>query len=321
MTTFATLKTTLGVAKEATPGTPVAQTAAIPLTKFDPTPKQLKLVDDGWRGSMGDNYGMQNGPRSAELSLGGPVFVDTVGYALAGVLGDVAVTGAASPYTHKMALKNAGDGQPGSYTLTDTQGGLQTRQYAGSKFTECSFKWDASGLATWDAKAVCWISNTAAAPTPTFGSTVPVPSWLGALKLGGVAVPNVQNAELNFKRASGEPVFALGSQDPYAIPVGALQVDGKLTFVAIDESPYTAYANATSPGALTLAFSQGAAAQINFTVSSPQYDDVKVTRGKAYVEWEATFKAVLNTTDVGASGGFGPGTVQLINALPTGTFA
>jgi hypothetical protein len=130
----------------------------------------------------------------------------------------------------------------------------------------------------------------------------------------------VQNAELNFKRASGEPVFALGSQDPYDIPVGALEVDGKLTFVAVDESPYTAYANGTSPGILTLGFSQGANAQVNFAVSSPQYDDVKITRGKAYTEFEATFKGVLNATDVGASGGFGPATASVVNALPTGTF-
>jgi hypothetical protein len=321
MTTFATLRTTLGIAKEAIAGTPVAQTAAIPLTKFDPAPKQVKLVDDGWRGSMGDNYGMQNGPRSAELSLGGPVFVDTIGYALAGVLGDIATTGASSPFSHKMALLNSGDGQPKTYTLTDTQGGLATRQYAGAKFTECSFKWDVSGLATWDAKALSWISNTAADPTPVFGATVPVPSWLGQLKFGATAVPNVQNAELNFKRASGEPVFTMGAQDPYAIPVGALEVDGKLTFVAIDESPYTAYASGTTPGALSLVFSQGANAEISFALTQPEYDDVKITRGKSYMEWEATFKAVLNSTDVGASGGFGPATVTVINALPTGTFA
>lgn len=321
MVTYATLKTTIGIAKEAVFGTPVAQTASIPLTKFDPDPKQLKLLDEGWRGSMGNLYGMQNGPRSAEVALGGPVFVDTIGYMLAGVLGDVVTTGASTPYSHKIALQNGSDGQPKSYTLTDTQGGIQTRQYAGSKFSECNFKWDSSGLATFDAKTMSWISNTTTAPTPTYGATVPVPSWLGALKFGAAAVPNVTNVELNFKRAKSDVVFALGAQDPYAIPFGEIEVDGKLNFVAIDETPYTAYSGGTTPGIITLGFNQGANAQLNFTISSPQYDSVKKNSGKTYVEWEATFKAVLNSTDVGASAGLGPATVTVINALPSGTFA
>lgn len=317
---FATLRTQVGIAKEATKGTPVAATAFIPVKKIDTTPKVIKLLDEGWRGSMGGPYGMQNGPQSAEVSMSGDVFVDTIGYMLAGVMGDLATTGTASPYTHKVALLNSGDGQPESYTLTDTQAGIQPRQFAGAQFTELGFKYDVSGLMEWDAKALTWLSGTTTAPTPTYGTNPPVPSWIGAVTLGGTAAPNIQSMELTIKRDGAEPVFALGSQNPYLIPVGGLGVEGKIVFVAKDEAPYTQYAGNTTPGALVATFSQGANASIAFTASQPYWSDAKVTRGKSYAELEMSFTAVFNATDTGASAGFGPLTASVINTLPAGTF-
>jgi hypothetical protein len=35
------------------------------------------------------------------------------------------------------------------------------------------------------------------------------------------------------------------------------------------------------------------------------------------IEYDVTFKAVMNTTNIGGSGGEGPGTVVLVNATPT----
>lgn len=320
MGNFATSRTTIGIAKEATKMTGVAPTAFIPVKKFDPDPKIAKLQDQGWRGSMGDNYGMQNGVQSAEISLSGDCFADTVGYLLSGVLGDVVTTGAAAPYSHKIALLNSGDGQPKSFSLTDTQAGLQARQYAGCQFTEVGFKWDPSGLLSYDAKAVTKVSSTAATPTATFGTLAPIANWLCGVKFGATTQSNVQSGEINFKRDGAEPIFTLGAADPYAIFVGMIAVDGKFTFVANDESAYTALTGNSGPGVITAGFSQGANAQVNFTASNVQYDTVKITRGKSYVEVEATWQAILNATDVGASGGLGPSTVTVINSLPSGTF-
>jgi hypothetical protein len=320
MGNFATSRTTIGIAKEAVKGTGVAPTAFIPVKKFDPDPKINKLTDEGWRGSMGSNYGMQNGTQSAEVSVSGDCFADTVGYLLAGVLGDLATTGASAPYTHKMALLNSGDGQPKSYTLTDTQGGLATRQYAGCQFTEVGFKWDPSGLLSYDAKAITKVSATASAPTPTFGTLTPIANWLCALKFGAVAQNNIQSGEINLKRDGAEPIFTLGTADPYALFVGTLAIDGKFTFVAVDETPYTALAGNSGPGPITATFSQGANASVAFQCSNVQYDDVKVTRGKSYVEVEATWQAILNSTDAGASGGLSPALVTVINSLAAGTF-
>lgn len=321
MGNFATSRTVVGIAKEATKMTAVTPTAFIPVKKFDPDPKIAKLQDQGWRGSMGDNFGMQNGVQSAEVSLSGDCFADTVGYMVAGVMGDVTTTGASSPYSHKIGLLNSGDGQPKSYTFTDSQAGLGTaRAYAGCQFTEVGFKWDPSGLLTYDAKAITKVSATAAAPTATYGALTPIANWLCAIKFGAVAQNNVQQGEINFKRDGAEPIFTLGAADPYALFVGTLAVDGKFTFVANDETAYLALTGNNGPGVLTATFSQGAASSVAFTASNVQYDDVKITRGKSYVEIEATWQAILNSTDVGASGGLGPSTVTVVNALPTGTF-
>lgn len=321
MGTFATLRSVVGIAKEATKGTAVAPTAFIPVKKFDPDPKVNKLIDSGWRGSMGDNYGMQNGTQTAEIALGGDVFTDTIGWLLAGVMGDVATTGASSPFTHKIALLNSGDGQPKSYTLTDTQGGLANRQYALATFSEVGFKWDPAGLLSWDAKATSKVSATTSAPTPTFSTNTPVANWLCSLKFGATAQTNIEQAEINIKRASADAVFTLGSADPYAILLGALQVDGKFTFVANDETAYLAMAGNTGPGAVTATFSQGASSSIAFQCTNVQYDDAKIVRGKSYVEVEASWKAILNTTDVGTSGGLSPALATLINAVPASTYA
>lgn len=318
--TFAALRTQVGIAKEAAKGTAVPPTAFIPVKKIDVAPKQIKLLDEGWRGSMGTNYGMQNGPRSVEVSMNGDVFSDTIGWLLAGVLGDVVTTGAATPYVHKMALLNSGDGQPKSYSLTDTQGGLQPRAFPGAQFSEVGFKWDAAGLMSWDAKALAWVGSTAAAPTATYGTLTPVANWLGALTLAATPAPNLQSGELNIKRTSAEAVFALGAQDPYVIHVGGVEVDGKFTFVAVDESPFLAYLNNTGPGALSATFQQGVNSIVKFVCTNTQYDDAKVTRGKAYVEIEASFKAILNSTDVGASAGLSPIAVSITNSLPSATY-
>jgi hypothetical protein len=91
-------------------------------------------------------------------------------------------------------------------------------------------------------------------------------------------------------------------------------------FVATDETPYLAMVGNNGPGAITATFSQGAASSVAFQCTNVQYDNAKVTRGKSYVEIEATWQAVLNTTDVGASGGMSPALVTVLNSLPTGTF-
>lgn len=317
--TFSTLRTTVGVAKETTKGTAVVPDAFLPVKQINATPKVTKLLDQGWRGSMGDLYGMQNGVQSAELDLQGDVFVDTIPYLLTGVLGDLVNAGIAVPYTNTIALLNSGDGQPSSYTFTDTQGGLQARAYPGCQVTEVALKFDASGLLTFDAKALGWLGSTAATPAAAFGSEIPVAAWLAAMTIGGAADLTVQNAEITFKRANAEAIHTLGAKDPYKVHVGGIEVDTKFTFVAATEAPLLAYLNGTEQ-AVSCLFSQGTNSKLQITMSKHQHDSGKVTRGKSYVEIETTGKAILNATDVGGSAGLSPAKVVVTNSVATPKF-
>jgi len=92
--TFASTKQFVGIAPEVAQGTPVAMTATQLLTTFSPTDKPTFLKDQSWRGSMGtDAFAQIQGVGTADISLGGPVYGDTVGWWLRNILGDLAVTG------------------------------------------------------------------------------------------------------------------------------------------------------------------------------------------------------------------------------------
>lgn len=318
-TTFPVLRTQVGVAKEVTKGTPVAATAFPALKKFDPAWKQGKALDQGWRGSMGMDYGQQNTTRSTEIDMSGDVFVDTFGWVLASILGSDTVAGA-GPYTHTMSLDNLTDGQPTSQTWTDNEMGIQGRQYPGAQCTELTLKFDASGLLNWDAKYLAWIGATAAAPAATYTTLVPVPSYVGALTIAGTATTTLESAEISLKRQNAEAIFTVGAQDPYQVHVGGLEVTTKFTFVAADESRLLSYLNNTQE-AVVLTFTQAAGQILKLQMTQHYFDDAKLTRGKAYGTVEATGRAMFNSTDATVGGGgLSPLQAVLTNGVATSVY-
>jgi hypothetical protein len=321
-TTYAALRTVVGVAKEAVRGTGVAPTFYPAVKKYDPHDKVLKLIDGGWRGSMSEDYGMQNGPRSSEIDCSGDVFADSIGWWLVGVLGSDTVTGASDPYTHTSGLDNTTDGQPPSYSWTDNEAGLQARRIAGAVVNELTLKFDAAGLMNFDAKMTGMASATQTQPTAAYTTTVPIPNWLGAVTIGGASNVAIQNMEVAMKRKTVEAVFTLGAQDPYTIHVGGLEVTTKMTLVAQDESRLLAYLNG-SQEAVVATFTQSANRVLALQMSQHYTDDAKITRGKSYLEVEVTGRAMANATDATGTGGGGlsPVLATLKNALPTGTYA
>lgn len=91
---FPTGKQYIGCAVEASPGTPVAPTAWIPMTKFGFNDKITFLKDQAGRGVMGhDNFNTVAGVKIGELTMEGPVYCDTIGYPLGNIFGDVTATG------------------------------------------------------------------------------------------------------------------------------------------------------------------------------------------------------------------------------------
>ncbi|PJM98130.1 hypothetical protein CG740_37235 [Streptomyces sp. CB01201] len=316
-----TFRSFLGIAKETTFGTAVAATNFIPVKSMKPKDKQTLLDDAGMRGSMVDSYGKISGPLTSEYDFDGDVFPDTVGFPLAGVLGDVTTTGASAPYTHAMAVLNTGTGQPPSYTLSDYYT-ITTRQYAGAKISEVGLKFSGDGLLTYSAKAVALGSAPASAPTPSYTAVPPIAGWVGAVTIGGSASTILIDGECSIKRPVDVIHTVDGTAAPYALWSGAVSVNGKLTLVMEDDTQLLNYLNNSQPS-LDINYSQGAAAalvQVKLHMTKCAFTDAEIDRGKDYIALSVNYEAVANTTDVGGSGGYSPIKVTLQNALATGTY-
>jgi hypothetical protein len=311
----------LGIAKEVTPGTGVASTAFIPVTQITPKDNLTLLQDKGYRGSFVDVYDEIAGTLSATVDFDGDVFPDTIGYMLAGVLGDVTTTGASAPFTHNFSVLNTGNGQPRSYTLNDNYV-AGNRQYAGAMFSEVGFKFTDDGLLTHSSKTTTFGSAPVAAPTTSFSTIPPLVGWQGAATIGGVANTNVMDGEVTIKRTVTVLNTVDGSQAPHTIWAGPVQVDGKATLIMEDDTQLTNYLTNAKPS-IEFNFSAGtgaAAVQLKLHMSKCAISAADITRGKDYVEIPITFTAIANITDVGTSGGYSPIKVTVQNAVTSGTY-
>lgn len=321
-------KSFLGIAKEPSHAAGVAPTATdpvdfIPVNSLAPFDNIKYLDDENWRGSMVKTYGTTQGPIHAEFEFGGTVYPDTIGYAVAGVLGDVVKSGATAPYTYAVSTLNSGNGQTTSYTLTDYNA-VNERQFAGCQFGSVGFKFNADGLLEYTAMAQGFKSATKTpVATPSYSAVTQMPVWEGSTSINGSAALNLSEGEINIKRDL-TPIFTVNnSQDPYQIFQGAVEVDGSLMLVMEDDTQLTYYLNNTQP-ALDIDFTQGTGAtltQIKFHLTKCAFEVAKVTRSKDYVELSVNFKGIANTTDAGASGGYSPIKVTLQNAKATNVYS
>jgi hypothetical protein len=318
----------LGIAKEATRGTAVAPTDFIPVMKDALKPVDIvdPLYDTGLRGSNALNYNYIPGRTRSTVDYGGAVFADTVGYAIAGVLGSVATTGASAPFTHTISLFNSlavgGDVQPISYTLTDFYA-VDVRSYPGCQFSDFSLKFNADGMLEYDAKTTGFLSEVVAAPTPTFSTILPTPVWRGTVSIGGSPVSTAMTGNIDMKRPA-TPIYGISNtQDPYQVFLGPLEVTGKITFVMDNDSELLNFLNNTQPALVfNWAYGAGASAvQIQATLTKGAYTTGVIERGEDFVQVSVDFNAQANTTDDGASGGFSPIKWVLQNAKPSGTYA
>jgi hypothetical protein len=322
-----TVRSYLGIAKEVTKGTPVAPTDFIPVlaSKLKPVDVIGELYDEGLRGSLLKQYNYIPGRTNSTFDFGGPVFADTIGYALGGLLGSVTTTGGSAPYTHAISIKNAtsvgADAQPTSFTLTDFYA-AEVRAYAGIQIHDFSLKFTSDGLLDYDAKGTGWASTAASTPTPSFSSVLPIPTWVGTVSIGGSTISNSVDGNIDMTRAV-TPIFGIqNSKNPYQVFLGGLETKGKIRFIMEDNSELTRFLTNTQP-AITLNWAQGAGAsatQVQFTVTKGAYVAAVIDRSKDYVEIEVDISAEANTTDTGSTGGFGNIRWILQNAKPSGTY-
>lgn len=317
----------LGIAKESSrpslggSATAAAATDFIPFTSISPVDNIKYLDDKGIRGSMTEEYGVIQGNIYSEIDFGGDVFPDTIPFILSGVLGDSVTTGASAPYTHTFALLNsqASNGQPTTFTLTDyySGGAASARQYAGGQFASVDFKFSADALLTYSAKAMAFPSATATNPTPSFGTLSPIPSWQGSVTLAGSSTAILADGNISISR-SVEPIFTVdGNQTPYQLFAGPLTVSGAMKLVYESDTQLQYYLSNTQPAAV-VNFTSGTGAsliQVQFTMTKCAFTMAKIDRSKDYIELDVTYKALANTTDVGASAGYSPVKAVVKNAV------
>jgi hypothetical protein len=83
----------IGLAKETTPGTPVAPTWTLLVDSFDPEDKVTPLIDQAMRGSMAEEYNYIQGVKHSEFTGKGAIFLDGAGFLLNNILGDLVEDG------------------------------------------------------------------------------------------------------------------------------------------------------------------------------------------------------------------------------------
>lgn len=325
----------IGVAKETTPGTPVAMAFTMPVEKFDPEDKPTPLIDKSLRGSMVEEYGLIQGVKLSEFAFSGPAYMDGLGYWLNNILGDITTTGASAPFSHAISLLNSGSAQPGTLTITDWQGPPATnfaRTFSGCCIGELTVKGNAeSELITIDAKGNGWTSAIAAAPPASAPTTATaLASWRTLLGIGGPATGGTLDStigawEIKISRKL-KPIFtAQNSQNPFIIQRGSVTVAGKLTFAApsAETNALLTMLNNTQPqfqwiidNGLTL----GAALGMTVDVQAAAFDTSKIERGAETVGYSSTFRGIASSTNAGASGGVSPVKITLRNALPAASY-
>ena len=324
----ASVRSYLGIAKEVTKGTPVSATDFIPVAKDSIKPQDIidPLYDQGLRGSNVLNYNYIQGRTRSTFDFGGAVFADTIGYALAGVLGSVATTGTSAPYTHTISLLNSttsgADAQPISYTLTDFYA-VNVRRYPGCQFSDFSLRFNADGMLEYDTKTTGWESSTTSDPTPSFSTVLPTPVWRGTVSIGGSSVATAMSGNIDMTRPV-TPVYGISAtQNPYNIFLGPLEVTGKITFLMEADTELTRFLNDTQPAiVLNWAYGAGASAvQIQATLTKGAYTAAVIERSEDFVQVTIDLNAQSNTTDAGSTGGFAPIEWVLQNAKASGTYA
>jgi hypothetical protein len=100
----------LGIGREAYAGTPVLPADVVPVDgdAYEPEDTPTFLHDRGVRAAMGGEFGAVPGPQAATFTFGGPLFLDSWGYFLDNLFGDLsAVTSGTSTIGTPRALENA----------------------------------------------------------------------------------------------------------------------------------------------------------------------------------------------------------------------
>ena len=257
-----------------------------------------------------------------------------------------------TPYTHKWAALNSSLGyggaygaQPPTHTFTDvtnvvtvftnaTYGSAPTnafgaRMYPSAVLKEVSFSGNAEQLLNVKCTGDSWLSVAAGtAITNVTTNSRPVPNWNSTVVIAGNTVSStglysgIGNFGVTFTRQTQTYWIVAGTQTPFVIARGPLNMNGTIDWDPTNsETPLDLMLlNAQAPMTITVSNqtpvvipNSGTPFTLTFTASQVANIKSKVMRNKDLISYSNSFEGIANATDVGGSGGLGPGTLTLVN--------
>ena len=257
-----------------------------------------------------------------------------------------------SPYTHRFAALNSPLGyggaygaQPPTHTFSDitnivsvfTSASYGTapvntygaRQYASGVLKSLDFSGNAEQLLNIKMTGDSWLSVAAGtAPVNTTPVTRPIPNWNSTVVIAGNTVSSsgayagIGNFSVSFKRQTQTYWIVAGTQTPFVIARGPLSMDGSIEWDPTNsETPLDLMLmNAQAPMSITVSNqtptvipNSGTPFTLTFTATTVANIKSKIMRNKDLISYTNSIEGVANSTDVGGSGGLGPGTLTLIN--------
>ena len=260
---------------------------------------------------------------------------------------------AGTPFTHRFAALNSPLGyggaygaQPPTHTFSDVTNLVNTftsssygtvatstygaRMYPSGVLKSLDFSGNAEQLLNIKMMGDAWQSVIAGtAVTNVTTNSRPVPNWNSTVVLAGNTI-NTSNTyagvgefNVSYKRQTQVYWIVAGTQTPYIIARGPLTADGTIQFDPTNsEMPLDLMLlNSQAPLSITATNSgianAGTPFTLTFTMTQAAITKSKIMRNKALIGFGDTYESVANSTDVGGSGGLGPGTITVVNNTPT----
>jgi len=340
---FLTANSYLGMVIETTEGTlPTTGTSYwLPVTSPQITPQQMFLRDEALRGSPTTVYDQVQGVRHDEFEFKTYLFADTFPVLVRSILGGTDSKTGAGPYTHGIKVLNnpATGSQPPTYSILDFDGANYfTVTGAQADSLGITFGADAAAEATVKYLGNPYTSYTSAPTvfaTQSLSTEHMIPAWdtsvtiggtqSGLANTGGVTYTNISTGELTINRKT-QAIFTLGTQAPYNLFAGPIEVTGKFTFVVNSTSDVFstgsgAYGLTRSPEPILVTLTDpndatsGTQHSVTLLLSAAQIHSIKRTRGKEYTELEVEFTANANNND--STTGYSPIQTSIVNNVNT----
>ena len=257
-----------------------------------------------------------------------------------------------TPFTHKWAALNSPLGyggaygaQPPTHTFTDvtnivnvfasgTYGTAPTntygaRQYASAVLKDITFSGNAEQLLNIKMTGDSWLSVAAGtAVTNVTTNSRPIPNWNSTVVVAGNTISTsgtysgIGNFSVSFTRQTQTYWIVAGTQQPFVIARGPLNMNGSIDWDPTNsETPLDLMLlNAQAPMTITVSNqspvvipNSGTPFTLTFTASQVANIKSKIMRSKDLISYSNSYEGIANVTDVGGSGGLGPGTITLVN--------